>query len=99
MLTSLVKFDGPINKVPRPDDYLAKFYQHFLKVINAGIWHCLMRSIKACILPLHCLNLGIITLLLENAEATMTQKYRPICLFNLIFKIFAKVLNNRIHLI
>jgi hypothetical protein len=50
-------------------------------------------------LPLHCLNFGIITLLPKKTEATMIQQYRPICLLNVSFKIFTKVLTNRINLV
>src|SRR6266542_2619915 len=47
-------------------------------------------------LPLHSLNFGIITLLPKKVDATKIQQYRPICLLNVSFKIFTKVLNNRI---
>jgi hypothetical protein len=47
-------------------------------------------------LPIHNLNYGIITLLSKIADAARIQQYRPICLLNVSFKIFTKVLNNRI---
>jgi hypothetical protein len=50
-------------------------------------------------LPLHCLNFDIITLLPNKTEATMIPQYRPICLSNVSFKIFTKVLMNRINLV
>jgi hypothetical protein len=50
-------------------------------------------------LTLHCINFGIITLLPKKDEATMIQQYRPICLLNVSFKIFTKVLTNIINLV
>jgi hypothetical protein len=50
-------------------------------------------------LPLHSLNFGIIMLLPKKAEAVKIQEFRPICLLNMSFKIFTKVLTNRINLV
>jgi hypothetical protein len=47
-------------------------------------------------LLIHSLNFGVITLLPKIANAARIQQYRPICLLNVIFKIFTNVLNNRI---
>lgn len=50
-------------------------------------------------LPLHSLNFGIITLPPKHKEAKQIQQYRPICLLNVSFKIFMKVLANRVALV
>lgn len=50
-------------------------------------------------LPLHRLNFGIITLLPKQKDASRIQHYRPICLLNVSFKIFTKVMANRIALV
>ena len=42
------------------------------------------------------LNFKIIILLPKIADAARIQQYRPICLLNVSFKIFTKVLNNRL---
>jgi hypothetical protein len=47
-------------------------------------------------LPIHSLNFGILTLLPKVVDAVRIQQYRPICLLNVSFKIFTKVLNNRL---
>jgi hypothetical protein len=47
-------------------------------------------------LPLFSLNFGTIILLPKCAEALKIQQYRPICLLNVSFKIFTKVLTNHL---
>jgi hypothetical protein len=47
-------------------------------------------------LPLYSLNFDTIILLPKCAEAARIQQYRPICLLNVSFKIFTKVLTNRL---
>ena len=46
-------------------------------------------------LPLYSLNFGVVTLLPKLHEAKVIKKYRPICMLNVSFKIFTKVLANR----
>ena len=43
-------------------------------------------------LDLQRINYGTITLLPKTKEANKIQQYRPICLLNVIYKIFTKVL-------
>ena len=49
-------------------------------------------------LPIFSLNFGIIFLHPKLKEATMIQQYRPICMLNVSFKNFTKVLANRLNL-
>jgi hypothetical protein len=46
-------------------------------------------------LPFFSLNFGIITLLPKQKDASHIKQYRPICLLNVSFKIFTKVMINR----
>jgi hypothetical protein len=48
-------------------------------------------------LPLYSLNFETIILLPKCAEAMTIQQYRPICLLNVNFKIFMKVIMNRLE--
>jgi len=43
------------------------------------------------------LNFRIITLIPKVQEATRIQQYRPICILNVSFKIFTKVITNRLN--
>jgi hypothetical protein len=47
-------------------------------------------------LPIHSLNFRILTLLPKVTDVVWIQQYRPIYLLNVSFKIFTKVLNNRL---
>jgi hypothetical protein len=47
-------------------------------------------------LPLFSLNFGYIILVPKSKDAMSIQHYRPICLLNVSFKIFTKVLTNRV---
>ena len=50
-------------------------------------------------LPLYSLNFGTIILLPKCKDAATIQQYRPICLLNVNFKIFTKILTNRISVV
>ena len=50
-------------------------------------------------LPLFSLKFRTITLLPKQRQATQIQQFRPICLLNVSFKIFTKVLTNRMALV
>ena len=45
------------------------------------------------------LNYGIITLVPKTKEVNQIQKFSPICLLNVSFKIFTKVLMNKLNLV
>jgi hypothetical protein len=83
------------NKAPGPDGFPAEFYQTFWEVIKLDLM-ALFISFQRGELPLHRLNFGVITLLPKKDNATQIQQYRPICLLNVVFKIFTKVATIRI---
>ena len=88
-------FDMEHNKAPSPDGFSVEFYQFFLEVVKPDLMN-LFYEFHAGRLPIHSLNFRVITLLPKIADAARIQQYMPICLLNMSFKIFTKVLNNRI---
>jgi hypothetical protein len=86
------------NKAPEPDGFPVVFYQVFWELIKADLMPLFAEFDKGN-LPLFSLNFGIITLLLKQKEATQIQQFRAICLLNVSFKIFTKVMTNRIALV
>jgi hypothetical protein len=83
------------NKAPGPDRFPAEFYLVFWSLIKNDLM-ALVRDFHAGSLPLFNLNFGIITLLSKEQEASKIQQYKPICMPNVSFKIFTKVLANRL---
>ena len=79
------------NKSPGPDGFPAEFFQVFLFVIKDDLM-ALFEDFHRGNLPLYSLNFGTIILLPKCKDATTIQQYRPICLLNVSFKIFTKVL-------
>jgi hypothetical protein len=81
------------NKAPEPDEFPAEFYQTFWNIIKVEVM-ALFGQLKLGELPLFKLNFGVITLLPKKENAVQIQRYRPICLLNVSFKIFTKVAEN-----
>jgi hypothetical protein len=48
------------------------------------------------LLPIHSINFGTIILIPKSSNANSIQRYRPVCLLNVSFKIFTKVLASRL---
>jgi hypothetical protein len=83
------------NKSPGHDGFPAEFYQIFWDVIKRDLMS-LFTEFRQGSLPLFSLNFGIVILLPKCAKALKIQQYQPICLLNVSFKIFTKVLTNRL---
>jgi hypothetical protein len=83
------------NKAPGPDGFPAEFYQVFWNVIKNDLL-ALFDAFHKGELPLFRLNFGHIILVPKSKDAMSIQHYRPICLLNVSFKIFTKVLTNRV---
>jgi hypothetical protein len=83
------------NKAPGPDGFPTEFYQIFRETIKGDLM-VLFKDFHENKLPLYSLNFGIITLLPKLKEATHIKYFCFICLLNVSFKIFTKVVVNRI---
>jgi hypothetical protein len=80
---------------PGPDGFSFLFYQKFWDIIKVD----LMRSIRGFErgeVNVARLNYAMITLLPKEDEAKSLKKFRPISLINCNFKIFSKIVNNRL---
>jgi hypothetical protein len=83
------------NKAPGPDGFPAEFYQTFWELIKDDLM-ALFASFSNGDLPIYSLNFGTIILLPKCQGASTIQQFRPICLLNVSFKIFTKVVTNRL---
>jgi hypothetical protein len=77
------------------DGFPAEFYQACWEIIKNDLM-ALFQEFHRGDLPLYSLNFGTIILLPKSREAAIIQQYKPICLLNVSFKIFTKVMTNRI---
>lgn len=80
---------------PGPDGLTFLFYQKFWDVVKRDIVN-LFRDFHEGKLDLYRLNFALITLIPKEQEAINMKKFRPISLCNCSFKIFPKVLTNRL---
>ena len=83
------------NKASGLDGFSAEFYQIFWSLIKDDLM-AMFREFHAGKLPLFNLNFGTITLIPKQKEVKQVHQYRPICMLNVSFKIFTKVLANRL---
>lgn len=81
------------NKAPGPDGMPTEFYQTSWRLLSGISKPC--HDFHSGNLPVERLNYGTITLLPKSADADKLQKYRPICLLNVCYKISTKLLTGR----
>lgn len=84
-----VVFGMEKNKAAGPDGFNIEFY-HFWELVKMDLF-ALLEEFYDHRLDLDMLNYGVISLLPKGSDADRIQKYRPICLLNIIFKIFTKI--------
>jgi hypothetical protein len=88
-------FDSYSDGAPGPDGLPFFFYQHFWELIKKDLLRLFDEFYRGR-LDIHRLNFAMLTLIPKEPEATSIRKFRPISLLNCSFKIFTKVLTNRI---
>lgn len=90
-----VVFEMRQNRAPGPDGFPAEFYVKFWGIIKFELLD-LINDFHNGFLKVERLNYGIVTLVPKTKDAEQIQKFRPICLLNVSFKIITKVLMNRL---
>jgi hypothetical protein len=88
-------FESYSEVAPRPDDFSFLFYQKFWNMIKGDLMR-LIRGFERGEVNVARLNYVIITLLPKEEDDNILKKFRPISLINCSFKIFSKVVNNRL---
>jgi hypothetical protein len=78
------------NKAPGPDGMPVEFYQACWSIVKHDIMR-LFYDWQAGVLNLYELNFGMIILLQKTLEADVIEKYRPICLLQVLYKLLTKV--------
>ena len=87
-------FSSYAEGAPGPDGFSFLFYQVFWDMIKVDLMN-LIGMFEQGDLNIDRLNYAMITLIPKELEAKVLKKFRPISLINCSFKIFSKLLNNR----
>lgn len=90
-----VVVDMKKNRAPGPDGFPIEFYEHFWDLISPDLMRVIEDFQKGNI-EIERLNYGVITLVPKTKDAVQIQKFRPICLLNVSFKIITKILMLRL---
>jgi hypothetical protein len=91
-------FSMKLNKASGPDGFPIEFYQKFWGLISNDLF-LLFQDFFDNKIDISRLNYGTIILIAKGLGADKIQMYRPICLLNVLFKFFTKVMNNRAILV
>eukprot|EP00253_Pinus_taeda_P008343 PITA_08343 len=82
-------------KVPGPDGFTSNFLHKFWDLIKDEIWHVVEES-RALRWLYPGLNATFIALIPKGEDSNTPDKYRPIALCNIIYKITSKVIATRL---
>ena len=93
-----VIFDMKENSAPGPDGFGVSFYKSCWEIIKNDFME-LINDFHKGDLDLTRLNYGVITLVPKVKEANNVKQFRPICLLNVSFKIFTKLLMGRLTMV
>ena len=88
-------FDMKMDSAPRPDGYSISFYRGCWEIIKEDLLD-MVNDFYLGHLDIKRLNYGAITLIPKVKEANNIRQFRLICLLNVCFKIFTKMLVNRL---
>jgi hypothetical protein len=76
-----------------PDGFTTDFFQKCWKIIGKDIWEVVEES-RSSRSILKAFNATFIALIPKEKEANTTEKFRPIALCNVIYKIVSKLIAN-----
>ena len=82
-------------KAPGPDGMSHLFYQHYWNLVGDDVCQSVLNFLNNASLPEH-LNHTFITLIPKKKNPEYASKFRPISLYYVLYKIFSKVLANRL---
>lgn len=82
-------------KAPGPDGFTTNFFHDFWELIHAEVWELVEES-RSMHWLLPSLNSTFIALVPKGEEANTPDKFRPIALCNVIYKLISKVVANRL---
>lgn len=90
--------DLKIGKSPGPDGLTAKFYKVVKKEVGEFLQEIMNRVMSGSALPISWNQASITLIHKENLDPLNVKNYRPISLLNIDYKVFAKILADRLKL-
>lgn len=88
-------FDMKQDAAPSPNGFGATFFQKFWEIIKGRYYNMFLDFHKGN-LGIKRINFGVITLVSKVQDASTIMQYRHICLLNVDYKGFTKVLTERL---
>jgi hypothetical protein len=85
----------PNGKAPGPDGFTVEFFKACWEVVKHDVYGVVEDSRRSTSI-LKALNATMITLIPKENEARTPDRYRPIALCNVVYKIISKVIANRL---
>lgn len=86
------------NKASGPDDLNPAFFQAFWKIMGNVVFQCCKRWLDTNCFPNELNNINVV-LVPKKENAVCMKDLKPIALCNVLYKIMAKVLANKIKII
>ena len=84
-----------LGKAPSPDGFTSNFFHHFLDLVKEEVVEIVEES-RSKRGVLKAFNVTFLTLIPKEVGAKILDKFRPISLCNVIYKIISKVISNRL---
>ena len=85
----------PSGKAPGPDGFTVELFKAYWEIVRHDIYKVVEDSRRSASI-LKALNATMITLIPKENEAKTPDRYRPIALCNVIYKIISKIIENRL---
>ncbi|WOH14253.1 hypothetical protein DCAR_0933770 [Daucus carota subsp. sativus] len=86
------------DKASGPDGLNPAFFQHFWPMLGREVFECCKEWLLKCTFPADFNNTNLV-LIPKKVGANCMKDFRPIALCNVLYKILAKVLGNRLKII